>query len=63
MADNLWVADGTIEMPPGPLPHRMSVARLARGDLVVFSAIALDDAGFAEVEQLGRPSFLVVPNG
>lgn len=63
LAENLLVADGTIQMPPGPLPRRMSVARLANGDLVIFSAIALDDAGFGEVEQLGLPSFLVVPNG
>jgi hypothetical protein len=63
IAENLWVTDGTIQMPPGPLPRRMSIARLANGELVVFSAIALDDAGFVEVEQLGRPSFLVVPNG
>ncbi|HEY0034753.1 MAG TPA: hypothetical protein VGB81_15945 [Devosia sp.] len=29
---------------------------------MVFSAIALDDAAMAEVEALGRPAFLVVPN-
>ena len=62
IADNLWVVDGTIQMPPGPLPRRMTIARLASGDLVVFSAIALDEAGMAEVNALGRPAFLVVPN-
>lgn len=62
IADNMWVVDGTIQMPPGPLPRRMTIARVASGDLVVFSAIALDDAAWAEVEQLGRPTFLVVPN-
>ena len=62
IAENMWVVDGTIQMPPGPLPRRMTIARLASGDLVVFSAIALDDAAMAEVDALGRPAFLVVPN-
>jgi hypothetical protein len=62
IANNMWVVDGTIQMPPGPLPRRMAIARLTSGDLVVFSAIALDDAVMAEVEALGRPTFLVVPN-
>lgn len=62
IAENMWVVDGTIQMPPGPLPRRMTIARLASGDLVVFSAIALDDDTMAEVNALGRPAFLVVPN-
>lgn len=62
IADDLCVVDGVIRMPPGPLPRRMTIARLASGDLVVFSAIALDEAGFAAVEKLGQPAFLVVPN-
>jgi hypothetical protein len=40
----------------------MSVARLGSGELVIFSAIALDEAGMRNVEALGRPAFLVVPN-
>jgi len=40
----------------------MTIARLSSGDLVVFSAIALDDAAIAKVDALGRPAFLVVPN-
>jgi hypothetical protein len=62
LAENMWVVDGTIQMPPGPLPRRMTIARLASGDLVVFSAIALDDAAMSEIDALGRPAFLVVPN-
>lgn len=62
MSENLWVADGSIQMPPGPLPRRMTIARLPSGDLVIFSAIALDDAGMAQVDHLGSPRFLVVPN-
>jgi hypothetical protein len=40
----------------------MTIARLASGDLVVFSAIALNDAEMTKVDALGRPAFLVVPN-
>ena len=29
IADDLWVVDGVIQMPPGPLPRRMTIARLA----------------------------------
>ena len=63
LSENLWVVDGTIQMPPGPLPRRMTIVRLASGQLVIWSAIALDDKGMADVERLGRPAFLVVPNG
>jgi hypothetical protein len=62
LAENLWIVDGTIQMPPGPLPRRMTIARLQTGDLVIFSAIALDEPGMEAIEALGRPAFLVVPN-
>ncbi|WP_417308006.1 hypothetical protein [Devosia sp.] len=62
LAENLWVVDGTIQMPPGPLPRRMSLARLTSGDLVVFSAIAVDEGAMVEIAALGPPKFLVVPN-
>lgn len=62
LAANLWVVDGTIRMPPGPLPRRMTIARLANGELVAFSVIALDEAGMRAIEALGRPTYMVVPN-
>jgi hypothetical protein len=40
----------------------MTVVRLHTGELVIFSAIALDEAGMAELEAFGRPAFLVVPS-
>lgn len=63
IADNLWAAEGTIKMPPGPLSRRMTVARLADGRLVIFSAIAIGEVEMSRIELLGEPSFLVVPNG
>lgn len=61
-AENLWTVEGTIKMPPGPLPHRTTIARLQSGALVIFSAIALNDAKMQKIEVLGRPSVLIVPN-
>lgn len=62
LAENLWTVEGTIKMPPGPLSRRMTIARLQSGALVIFSAIALDDAEMQKIEALGKPSILVVPN-
>jgi hypothetical protein len=53
---------GDLKMPLLNLPRRMSAVRLASGDLVIFSAIALEDADMAKLEAFGRPSFLVVPS-
>ncbi len=57
---NLWHVSGKM---PGGNERKMVVARRTDGDLVIFNAIALDDAGMAELEAFGRPAYLVVPNG
>jgi len=59
--DGLWTVDGTIHMPIGAFPRRMSVVRLEGGRLLIWSAIAIDDATLTELESLGRPAYLVVP--
>jgi hypothetical protein len=53
---------GELKMPLMRLPRRMTAVRLASGDLVIFSAIALDAAGMASLEAFGQPAFLVVPS-
>jgi hypothetical protein len=53
---------GDLKMPLLHLPRRMSAVRLGSGDLVIFSAIALQDADMARLEAFGRPTFLVVPS-
>ena len=60
--DGVLTVEGDLRMPLVRLPRRMTIARLHDGRLVVFSAIALDDAGMAKIEAAGRPAFLVVPN-
>jgi hypothetical protein len=41
----------------------MTIWRMDGGGLWVHSAVACDDATMAEIETLGRPEVLVVPNG
>jgi len=53
---------GELKMPLLKLPRRMSVVRLASGDVVIFSAIALDEIDMKTLEAFGRPAFLVVPS-
>jgi hypothetical protein len=60
--DNLLSVTGDLHMPVGDFPRRMTVVRLHDGRLVVFSAIALDEAEMRALEAFGQPSFLVVPN-
>lgn len=59
--DNIWTVTGQMSMPIGDFPRRMTVVRLASGGLLIFSAIALDEAEMHELLALGEPSFLVVP--
>ena len=53
---------GDLSMPLMHLPRRMSAVRLASGELIIFSAIALDEYGMDELEAFGRPAYLVVPS-
>ncbi|MGZ3416411.1 MAG: hypothetical protein ACXVEF_21385 [Polyangiales bacterium] len=61
--DNLLTVTGVLRMPPmGDVERRMTVVRLGDGRLVVYSAIALDEAEMDALEQFGTPAFLVVPS-
>lgn len=53
---------GDLKMPLLELPRRMTAVRTNAGHLVIFSAIALDEPGMAELEDFGRPTYLVVPS-
>jgi hypothetical protein len=59
--DDVLTVVGTLKMPLGTFPRRMTVVRLADRRLVVYSAIALDEAEMAELEAYGTPAFLIVP--
>ena len=61
LAENLWVVTGDI--PYMNLERIMVVARLQNGELLLHSAIAMDEPHMAALEALGKPAHLVVPNG
>jgi hypothetical protein len=60
--DGIFTVTGTVHMPVGELPRRMSIVRLANRRLLIFSAVCLDEPGMKKLEALGAPTFLVVPN-
>ncbi len=61
VSEGVLTVVGTLRMPLGTYPRRMTVVRLADRRLVIYSAIALDEAEMRELEAYGRPAFLVVP--
>jgi hypothetical protein len=60
--ERIMTVIGELKMPLLKLPRRMSAVRLASGELVIYSAIALQEADMARLEAFGRPAFLVVPS-
>jgi hypothetical protein len=58
--DRLFVVEGRWKR--SPFERRMTVFLLASGELAVHSAIAMDEAGMAALEEIGRPSWVLVPN-
>jgi hypothetical protein len=61
--DNVLSVTGVLNMPPmGEVDRRMTVVRLSNGMLVIYSAIALDEAEMRALEDFGAPAFLIVPN-
>lgn len=60
--DNLLSVEGLLNMPPmGEVTRRMTVVRLADGRLIVYSAIALEEAEMQALEAYGTPAYLIVP--
>lgn len=62
VSERIVTVVGELKMPLLELPRRMTVVRSTTGDLVIFSAIALNEPDMTELEALGRPAFLVVPS-
>jgi hypothetical protein len=55
----VWVVMGSL---PFPLKRAMTIARLADGSLLLHSVIAMDAAGMAKLDALGKPSVMIVPH-
>jgi len=60
LADNLWRVQGSL--PGMSLRRTMTVVRRRSGELVIHSAIALENAAMHELESWGTPCFLLIPN-
>jgi hypothetical protein len=58
LEENLWFVEGKL----GNIRRVMVVVRLKDGRLVIWNAIALDEAEMKELEAWGTPAFLIVPN-
>ncbi|MFO0726590.1 MAG: hypothetical protein U1E65_22580 [Myxococcota bacterium] len=59
LAPGLWQVKGSL---PFPLPRNMTVLRLPSGGLLIYSAVAMDEAGMKALEALGKPEIMVVPH-
>lgn len=59
VAPGLWQLRGSL---PYPLPRYMTVWRLPDSSLLIYSAVALDEAGMQKLEALGKPTVMVVPH-
>ncbi len=60
--ENILSVTGTLHMPLGEVNRRMTVVRLRGGELIIHSAIALDEAEMRTLEAFGTPTYLIVPN-
>ena len=60
LSENLWRVEG--DLPRFSMKRVMTVARLHTGELLIHSAIALDEASMKRLEAWGKPSILLIPH-
>lgn len=60
LSDNLWCVHGSLKGMS--LRRVMAIAKRSDGKLVLHSAIAMTEDKMRELEALGAPAYLVVPN-
>lgn len=59
LSENLWQVAGSLKLP---VPRNMTIVRSARGELVLYSVIAMHEEGMRALEALGRPALMVIPH-
>jgi hypothetical protein len=59
LAEGIWLVRGNLSYP---LHRNMVIIRLATGDLVLHSVIAMEEAGLQALEALGTPAYSIVPS-
>ncbi|WP_286260749.1 DUF4336 domain-containing protein [Pseudoalteromonas apostichopi] len=63
LANDIWIFDGeAVKFFFLPFTTRMTVIKLANGDLWVHSPIYLSDALKTQIDQLGSVKYLIAPN-
>ena len=67
IADNVWIVDGPairfgMPWPKFPFPTRMTVIRLASGELFIHSPTPLTPSLKGEIDRKGKVRFIVGPN-
>jgi hypothetical protein len=62
VADGILTVEGSIVMPLGNFPRRMTALALQAGGSAIWSPVPLRDAEMARIEALGPIRFLIVPN-
>jgi hypothetical protein len=62
VADGILTVEGSIIMPLGRFPRRMTVLSLKDGGSAIWSAIPLAEPDMQRIEALGPVRFLIVPN-
>jgi hypothetical protein len=61
LSENVFRVEAPLVKGP-PIVRVMTVARLRSGQLVIHSAIALEESAMQELEALGKVAYLIVPN-
>ena len=56
----LWYITGSL--PISHIPRNMVVYKLNSGRLLIHSAVALKEEFMLDIENIGKPEFLIVPN-
>lgn len=62
LAPDLWVATRPLRLPVGDVGTRMTVVRLANGDLFLHSPVKLDDETRAALDAIGPVRCVVAPS-
>lgn len=59
LMDGVWLVRGNLSYP---LHRNMVILRLATGELVLHSVVAMEDSGLRALEALGAPAYSIVPS-
>src|SRR5262249_3308422 len=59
LVPGVWMVTGSL---PVRLKRNMTVVRMSDGSLLLHSVVAMNEAGMAKLDALGKPSVMIVPH-